>query len=128
MGSDALVALQKMLRQRGNAFAGNPLLSNGGRIMNILDPEQYGWDNVQAAAERDRLVGLTLVDRDTTLAKLTDLYGSDVEFPIGARSQASLTRSCPPQPTWSHSPRCPTAGGSRAIPHPMTPPSMRRNA
>jgi len=81
MGSDALVTLQKAIFTRAEEFEGNPLLSNGGRIMNILDPVAYGWPNVRKAAERDGMVGLTMVDRAPTLASLTDMFGAEAELP-----------------------------------------------
>lgn len=81
VGSEHLVALQKSLRQRSEEFATSPLLSNGGRIMNILDPEAYGWENVRRIAERDRFVGLTMVDQERTLSQLANLFDDDAEFP-----------------------------------------------
>lgn len=82
MGTDNMIALQKSLRNRTAEFAQNPLLSNGGRIMNILDPAQYGWAKVRSAAERDGLVGLTMVDQDRTLSRLASLFGEEVECPF----------------------------------------------
>ena len=81
VGSDSGVALQKALRQRGAEIASSPLLSNGGRILNILDPEAYGWDKVRQVAETDGFVGLTMVDRDQTLLQLESLFGGEAEFP-----------------------------------------------
>lgn len=81
MGSDALVSLQKAIFARAEEFQDNPLLSNGGRIMNILDPDAYGWPNVRKAAERDGIVGLTMVDRAPTLAALTDMFGAGADLP-----------------------------------------------
>ena len=81
VGSESGVALQKALRQRGAEIAASPLLSNGGRILNVLDPEAYGWDNVRKLARSDGFVGLTMVDRDQTLSQLETLFGSEAEFP-----------------------------------------------
>ena len=52
-GDDHIVALQKAIRVRSNILAEQPLLASGGRILNILDPDAYGWDKVRADAERD---------------------------------------------------------------------------
>ena len=81
IGTDVFVALQKSLHARQSEFACNSIISNGGRIMNVLDPEVFGWDKLRQTAEEDLLVGITMVDRDTTLAKLSKLFGNDAEFP-----------------------------------------------
>ena len=80
-GDDHIVALQKAIRARADTFSKQPLLANGGRILNILDPDAYGWNNVRADAERDGFIGLTMVDRDKTLARLAKEFGSDMDFP-----------------------------------------------
>lgn len=81
MGSDNLVALQKSLRKRRIEFSENPLLSNGGRVMNILEPDRFGWDKVRDAAEQDGFVGLTRVDREQTLPHLAKMFGEEVALP-----------------------------------------------
>ncbi len=81
MGNEHAVALQKAIRSRATEIAANPLLANGGRILNILDPDAYGWANVVRDAERDGFIGLTMVDRDSTLSQLNAQYGNEVEFP-----------------------------------------------
>ena len=81
VGSETFVALQKALQARQSEFTRNPIISNGGRIMNILDLEAYGWDNLRQTAEEDRFVGLTMVDRDATLQKLSEVFNGDAEFP-----------------------------------------------
>lgn len=40
-------------RCSGAAELANPPLANGGRIMNILDPDRYGWTNVRNVADRN---------------------------------------------------------------------------
>ncbi len=80
-GDQPIIDLQKAIRARAEIIAQNPLLANGGRILNILDPDAYGWDNLRADAERDGFVGLTMVDRDTTLARLAKEFGPEVSFP-----------------------------------------------
>ncbi|MEP0944241.1 MAG: GNAT family N-acetyltransferase [Rhizobiaceae bacterium] len=80
-GTDRMKALQQSLRERRAEFDANPLLANGGRIMNILDPDQYGWANVKDAAYQDGIVVLSMVDREETLPRLRSMFGSDVDFP-----------------------------------------------
>ena len=57
-------------------------LSNGGRILNVLDPEAYGWDNVRADAERDGFISLTMVDRDKTLGTIGKGIRRRYGFPV----------------------------------------------
>ena len=58
-----------------------PLLANGGRFMNVLDPAAYGWERVRALAEEDGLIVLTLVEREPTLAALEEIFGPGGDFP-----------------------------------------------
>ncbi len=81
VGSDVFVSLQKALLARQDEFDSNPNVSNGGPIMNILDPDAYGWDRLRHTAELDRFVGLTMVDRETTLAQLSTVFEGGAEFP-----------------------------------------------
>lgn len=82
MGDDHAVALQQMIHARVNEISANRLLANGGRILNVLDPELYGWDNVLMEVERDGFVALTMVDRDRTLSQLGEIFGKDIDFPF----------------------------------------------
>ena len=81
VGDDHSVALQKSLAARADLIAANPLLANGGRVLNILDPDRYGWDNVRADVDRDSFIALTMVDRERTLSKLEEVFGPDQSFP-----------------------------------------------
>jgi hypothetical protein len=36
-------ALQRRLLDRRDEIAANPILANGGRLLNILDPDECGW-------------------------------------------------------------------------------------
>lgn len=81
MGDDHAIALQKVIRSRADEIAANPLLANGGRVLNILDPVTYGWDNVRYDAKRGGFVVLTMVDRDITLSQLAEEFGEDMVFP-----------------------------------------------
>ena len=81
MGDDHSVALQRSILARAREIAANPLLANGGRILNILDPELYGWNNVRKDAERDGFVGLTMVDRARTFSKLGEVFGEGETIP-----------------------------------------------
>ncbi|MEM9044783.1 MAG: GNAT family N-acetyltransferase [Pseudomonadota bacterium] len=80
-GDDQSVALQQSIRSRIPAISDHPILANGGRILNILDPDLYGWDRVKATAERDGVVALSMVDRDVTRERLDAEYGPDHGFP-----------------------------------------------
>ena len=80
-GSPSQIAVQKRLFETHSEIAASPYLSNGGRILNILDPDALGWDQVRILAERDLFVGLTAVPLQETLRKLREIFGPDTEFP-----------------------------------------------
>lgn len=80
-GSPVQSALQKRLFEAHSDIVASPYLSNGGRLLNILDPDALGWDQVRAIAERDLFVGLTAVPLQETLEKLRDVFGADIEHP-----------------------------------------------
>jgi len=82
LGDDRAVALQRSIRDRIPMISADPLLANGGRILNILDPDAWGWDRVKREAERDGVIALSLVDREATLKRLADEYGPDHAFPF----------------------------------------------
>ena len=46
-GDPVAVALQKRLRDRQSWIAQTPAVANGGRVLNVLDPEVLGWDKVR---------------------------------------------------------------------------------
>jgi len=81
VGPDSVVAVQKALRARTADLATQPLLSNGGRMLNILEADAYGWDRVRAEVQTYGYVGLTKVSRDTTLARLAQDFGPNADFP-----------------------------------------------
>lgn len=81
MGDAHSVALQQSLQARIGEVDSIPVLANGGRILNVLDPDRYGWDRVQADVARDGYVALTMVDRDHTLRVLRDRFGPDCALP-----------------------------------------------
>lgn len=66
--------LSQAIHVRMAEFTREPLLANGGRVVNILDPDTFGWKNVQRMAERDGVIALTMVDRDATLASLASTF------------------------------------------------------
>jgi RimJ/RimL family protein N-acetyltransferase len=74
-------AVQRRLLDRRDEIAANPILANGGRLLNILDPDEYGWEEVRREAERDRFLALTVVPREATLARIADLFGAELEPP-----------------------------------------------
>lgn len=95
--SDQFKAVQDDLKSRRGEFTRNPLISNGGRILNILDPDAYGWDNVKAEVERYGFASLTMVETESSLAKLAEIYGDKAEFPtwqVFVGKAAEVESSC----------------------------------
>jgi hypothetical protein len=80
-GSPTQIAVQKRLFETHSEISASPYLANGGRILNILDPDALGWDQVRVLAERDLFIGLTAVPLQETLKKLRAVFGSDIAFP-----------------------------------------------
>lgn len=80
-GDDRAMALQRSIRDRIPMISADPLLANGGRVLNVLDPKSWGWDRVKREAERDGVIALSMVDREATLRRLAEEYGSEQDFP-----------------------------------------------
>lgn len=95
-GNATAVALQKSLMQRAEEIAAQPHLSNGGRILNILDPDGFGWANVRDAALRDGYVALVRVDQQACLATLRAEFGETVTAPHWAVYEAPAETILPP--------------------------------
>lgn len=81
VGTEDAIALQRTLYQRRGVIAAERLLANGGRILNVLEPANYGWDRLKADVARDKVVALTRVPREPTLARLKQDYGDGYDFP-----------------------------------------------
>lgn len=80
-GTDAQIAVQKMLWADHAKISRSPYLSNGGRILNVLDPDAIGWDQVRSLVEKYQVVGLTMVPLQQTIEKLRKLFGTNVDLP-----------------------------------------------
>lgn len=80
-GTEAQIAVQKKLWAEHAEISRSPHLSNGGRILNVLDPDAIGWDRIHSLAEQYRAVGLTMVPLEQTLNKLRDLFGAESDLP-----------------------------------------------
>jgi GNAT superfamily N-acetyltransferase len=70
--------VQRRLRDLHPEIAADPALSNGGRVLNILDLDAVGWPRIRDYVERDSVVGLTAVPEAETRDKLVEIFGSDV--------------------------------------------------
>lgn len=81
MGTDHAITLQKNLEARAAEISANPVLSNGGRILNILDPDAFGWQAVRHEACQFGFVGLTMVDKTKTLSRAAEVFGDTADLP-----------------------------------------------
>lgn len=81
-GSDLHIEVQKRLRATHSEIAKTPALANGGRMLNVIDIDAVGWDQIYAYAERDQIVGLTAVPLTETLNVLRTHFGDGVDFPF----------------------------------------------
>ncbi len=78
-GSETAVAAQKLLRDLHPEIEANPALSNGGRILNILDLDAVGIEAVADFARRFGFVGITAVPISETRKVLSDHFGDTVK-------------------------------------------------
>lgn len=81
-GSDKTIAAQKRLRDMHPEIASDPALSNGGRILNILDLDAVG---IETLADHARIFGfasVTAVPIARTLRRLQDHFGEAVDTSI----------------------------------------------
>ncbi|MEM1364102.1 MAG: GNAT family N-acetyltransferase [Pseudomonadota bacterium] len=80
-GSEVHRNIQRRLLARHAEIAADPSLGNGGRLLNVLDPESFGWDRIVAEVEQDRFLALTAMDRATIYDRIQVVFGTAVEVP-----------------------------------------------
>ncbi|MEM9700642.1 MAG: GNAT family N-acetyltransferase [Pseudomonadota bacterium] len=80
-GSEVHRNIQRRLLARHAEIAADPVLGNGGRVLNILDPDDFGWDRVVAEVEQDRFVALAAIGRATIFNRIRAVFGPEVEVP-----------------------------------------------
>ncbi|MEM8773302.1 MAG: GNAT family N-acetyltransferase [Pseudomonadota bacterium] len=80
-GSEVHRNIQRRLLARHAEIAADPVLGNGGRVLNVLDPEAFGWDRLVAEVAQDRFVALAAMDRATIYDKIRAVFGGGVEVP-----------------------------------------------
>lgn len=80
-GSPVYVEIQKRLHQTHADIAKHPGLSNGGRILNVIDIESVGWDQIRAFLKQDRFVGLTAVPLTATMVAVRREIGPETRLP-----------------------------------------------
>ena len=97
VGHDIAVATQKRLRDMHPVIEKTPSLANGGRVLNVLDPDTFGWDNIRDYVMENKFVGLTMVPKEETLAKARKLFGETVDLPywdVFTGQPEEVLRSC----------------------------------
>lgn len=80
-GHDAAIHVQKSLRNMQPEISNTPSLSNGGRVLNVLEPDVYGWDNIARYLKDHPFVSLTAVPKHKTMAKARERFGDEVDLP-----------------------------------------------
>jgi hypothetical protein len=80
-GSEVHQRIQRRLRARHAEIAADPVLGSGGRVLNVLDPETFGWDRLVAEVEQDRFVALVATERATIFDRIAAVFGPEVETP-----------------------------------------------
>lgn len=80
-GSDIHRNIQRRMLARHAEIAADPALGNGGRVLNVLDPDAFGWDRLFTEVVQDRFVALTAMDRATIFERIKAAFGSQAEIP-----------------------------------------------
>jgi GNAT superfamily N-acetyltransferase len=80
-GSETHQRIQRRLRARHAEIAADPVLGNGGRVLNVLDPETFGWDRLVAEVEQDRFVALVAMERATIFDRIAAVFGPEIDTP-----------------------------------------------
>ena len=57
-GNEAQIALQRRIRDRMQRIAATPALASGGRLMVVVEPDTFGWDEVRTLAEKDGVLAI----------------------------------------------------------------------
>lgn len=81
VGTPIQVEIQKRLHDTHSDIAKNPGLANGGRLLNVLDIDAVGWDQIRKFAERDQFIALTAVPMTQTLTVLREKFGPKIKLP-----------------------------------------------
>lgn len=75
------IEIQKQMIARHEWLAQSTTMANGGRVMNILDPDTVGWDRIREFVQSDGTVALTAMKRDGAAELLAEVFGSGFDLP-----------------------------------------------
>lgn len=81
LGSDFQIAIPKRLHDAHSWIKDIPAFSNGGRVLNVLEPETVGWPRIQELANLDRCISFTAQPLTPALATLKAEFGADWDTP-----------------------------------------------
>lgn len=80
-GTDFQIAVQKRMLTRHNWIKNTPGIANGGRILNFLEPDKTGWDNIGVYLKEDGAIALTAQNKDGLVARVRDFFGPEYTYP-----------------------------------------------
>ncbi|MCV2888996.1 hypothetical protein [Ruegeria aquimaris] len=81
-GDPANIEVQKRLLSRQDWISRTPAVANGGRVLNIVAPDELGWDQIRDLMAEDELAGFVAQDHDTFLPKVQAELGEHYSYPF----------------------------------------------
>lgn len=80
-GTEFQIEIQKRMLTRHSWIKDTPHVANGGRVLNFLEPNTTGWDEIGKYLAQDRIVALTAQPHDTIIAEASDIFGAAYDYP-----------------------------------------------
>jgi len=81
-GDPVNIEIQKRIHARRGWIAATPTVANGGRVLNIVDPDGLGWAQVRDIVAEDRLAAFVAQDQETFIPRLTAELGEEYDYPV----------------------------------------------
>lgn len=66
-----------------------PSVANGGRVLNIMDRDAFGWTRIREMFAEDQLIALVSQDHQTFVPKLKAARGDGYHLPVWQASRGS---------------------------------------
>jgi len=80
-GTDSQIEAQKRMLVRHSWIKDTPEVANGGRVLNFLEPDITGWDQIKLYLGEDGVVALTAQHKEGFVERLGSIFGPEYSFP-----------------------------------------------
>lgn len=84
----ANIEFQKRMPSAG-LVAATPSVANGGRVLNIMDRDAFGWTRIREMFAEDQLIALVSQDHQTFVPKLKAARGDGYDLPVWQESRGT---------------------------------------